>query len=366
VAAKSRTMVSMVRCSEDVTDRRTGFTLVELLVVIAIIGVLIGLLLPAVQSAREAGRRISCQSNLKQLGLGLASYESAKKIFPEAYSYEAGFSPGSPAEFLKLGMTWAVRVLPFIEEGALYDRMDKAKPMADAANADERATMLKAMICPSDTYANRPFQGTASADTAVLGSNWSRGNYAANGSLGMGWTIWGEGAGSPDAPYWLKFPGVMGANCAKRMRDITDGTTKTVLLAEVRAGVTEFDTRGIWSLGMGSSSLWGHGGICGDAYGPNCPIISADDVISCTSIVSAVGGHDTLQGMGMPCSLVNGMSWQQTSRSMHRDGVLVCMADGSVQWISDFIQVVPSSDTNLSVWDRLMVSADGQVVTGAE
>jgi len=344
---------------------QSGFTLVELLVVIAIIGSLISLLLPAVQSAREAARRLQCQNNLKQLGVALLSYESAKGNFPEAYAYEPGFYPnyGAASEFLKIRSTWAITILPFIEEAALHDRIDKSKPMADAANADVRAATLKMMVCPSDSFSSRAFNGNASATTTVLGNNWSRGNYAANSSLGMGYVGAGDCAAGPNEPFWVKYPGIMGANCSKRLRDITDGTTNTVLLGEIRAGVTDYDTRGIWSLGMGSSSLWGHGGIHGDCYGPNSPVISADDVFTCNEIVNSVGGHESLQAMGMPCSLHDGMSWQQTARSMHQDGVYVCMADGSVQWISDFIQVMPSTDANFSIWDRLMLSADGQQVS---
>lgn len=332
-----------------------AFTLVELLVVIAIIGTLIGLLLPAVQSAREAARRLSCMNNLKQLTLALISHESGKKQFPDAYTYETGFAPNynASSEFLKLRGTWAIAILPFAEEESLYDRIDRTKPMADGSNAAARAARLKMMACPTDVFNDRAFNGDSAAATAVLGKNWSRGNYAANSSLSLG---------VPVSSGFITYPGIMGDNCSKRLHQITDGTSKTVLLAEIRAGITEYDTRGIWALGMGSSSLWGHGGVLGDCYGPNCPVISSDDVITCTEIVGSVGGQDRLQAMGMPCSLVNGMSWQQTARSMHPGGVFVSMADGSVRWITDNIQVLPSDPLNLSVWDRLMLSADEQVV----
>jgi prepilin-type N-terminal cleavage/methylation domain-containing protein len=351
------------------TASPAAFTLVELLVVIAIIGTLIGLLLPAVQSARESARRASCSNNLKQLTVALMSHESAKKQFPEAYTYEAGFAPGYSAasEYLKIRSTWVIAILPFLEESSLYDRIDKTKAMADATNAEARAVKLKLMTCPTDSYSVQPFNGNSSAATAVLGDNWSRGNYAANSSLGMGfptsWRTVNDCAAGPNEPYWLKYPGIMGANCTKRLREITDGTSKTALVGEIRAGITAYDTRGIWALGMSASSLWGHGGVYGDDPGPNCPVISADETLTCTEIVSAVGGHDRLQAMGMPCSLVNGMSWQQTARSMHLGGVFISMADGSVRWITDNIQVLPSDPSNFSVWDRLMLSADGQVVS---
>jgi prepilin-type N-terminal cleavage/methylation domain-containing protein len=344
---------------------RRAFTLVELLVVIAIIGTLVGLLLPAVQSAREAARRISCMNNLRQLGLGLLSSESAKKTFPAAYTYESGFFPnyGAADQFLKLRQTWVINAMPFIEEAALYSRIDNSKPMADATNAFARGSRLATLMCPSDTFNGRPFNGTSSSSTSVLGDNWSRGNYAANSSLGMGYLGVGDCAAGPDQPLWKTYPGIMGANCAKRIADITDGASKTVLLAEIRAGITEYDTRGIWALGMGSSSLWGHGGVLGDCYGPNSPIISSDDVFTCTEIAASVGSHEALQGMGMPCSWFDGMNWQQTSRSMHAGGVFVTMADGAVRLINDLIQVLPSDPSNFSVWDRLMLSADGQQVS---
>lgn len=352
------------RCARGYSKRSGGFTLVELLVVIAIIGSLISLLLPAIQSAREAARRLQCQTNMRQVGIAVLSYESAKKIFPRAYEYEPGFFPdyGAANELLKIRGTWAIAILPFMEEANVYDLIDKTKPMANTVNAVARGAVLRTLLCPSDTFNGRAFNGTSSSLTAFLGDNWSRSNYAANSSLGYGFLYpWGS-AGGPNQPLWAKYPGVMGANCAKRIKDISDGTSKTVLLSEVRAGIADFDTRGVWALGMASSSLWAHGGVVGDGYGPNSTLIWADDVFSCSEIASAAGGHERLQAMGMPCAYNDSVNWQQTPRSMHQEGVYACMADGSVQWLSDFIQVTPSTEDNLSVWDRLMVSADGQQV----
>jgi prepilin-type N-terminal cleavage/methylation domain-containing protein len=345
--------------------RKTGFTLVELLVVIAIIAVLVGLLLPAVQSSREAARRAKCQNNLKQLTLALLLHESSLNRFPDAYTYIDGFLPNynSPQEFLKLRSTWVVGLLPFMEESSLYDRIDHTASMADAVNAPARSQSPGILLCPTDAYGRHPFNGERSAKTAVLGSSWGRVNYAANSSLGMGYRGAGDCAAGPDQPLWKTYPGVMGANCSKRTAEITDGLSKTVLLAEIRAGIADFDTRGVWALGMGSSSLWGHGGILGDCYGPNSPVISSDDVITCSGLASHFGSHEQLQAMGMPCSWVDGMNWQQTARSMHVGGVFLSFVDGRVQWISDYIQVLPSSHDNLSVWDRLMVSTDGQPVS---
>ena len=109
-----------------------------------------------------------------------------------------------------------------------------------------------------------------------------------------------------------------------------------------------------------ASSLWAHGGVNSDAYGPNCMHLLSDDPAGCTRARAAVGGATVLMKMGMGCWPGDGASIQQTARSLHTDGVNTCFADGSVQFISDHIQAKPSSDQNLSVWDRLNASSDGQ------
>jgi prepilin-type processing-associated H-X9-DG protein len=206
--------------------------------------------------------------------------------------------------------------------------------------------------------------GSQSSSTAPLGDNWGRGNYAANAALGLL-------AYSADNCWYAALPGygwsrpfirgVMGANTSVGFAEITDGSSNTVLLGEIRAGVTDFDSRGVWAMSGGPpSALWAHGGIYGGDNGPNCPLDGGDDVISCTQIQAAFGGATGLAMEGMPCA--DGVSWQQTARSQHAGGVNTCFTDGSVHWISDFIQVMPSSYLNLSVWDRLMTSSDGQPV----
>jgi hypothetical protein len=137
------------------------------------------------------------------------------------------------------------------------------------------------------------------------------------------------------------------------------------MISEVRAGLAAMDTRGVWALAKGSSSLWWHGGLDGDAAGPNSKEPWADNILNGPEILAAVGIKTLLHEM--PCYYVESVfSNQQTARSMHQGGVFVCMADGSVRWISDFIQARPSTEASLSVLDRLLVSKDGQVLSGTE
>jgi prepilin-type N-terminal cleavage/methylation domain-containing protein len=131
------------------STNRAAFTLVELLVVIAIIGILIALLLPAVQAAREAARRSQCSNNLKQLGLGCITYSNAKKTLPAGKvvgSTTTGGTCGSVSQY----QTWAIDILPYIEELPLYQQYHFELVNGDANNNTVRQTVLKVQSCPSD------------------------------------------------------------------------------------------------------------------------------------------------------------------------------------------------------------------------
>lgn len=128
-------------------QRREGFTLVELLVVIAIIGTLVGLLLPAVQSAREAARRSSCSNNLKQQGLAIHNYLSGFGKLPSSRPLNKQATPGE--------MSWCVVVLDYLEEGNLAKLYDKTQPWHAAANVAAGKTVIPAFICPSAPPAPR-------------------------------------------------------------------------------------------------------------------------------------------------------------------------------------------------------------------
>ena len=339
---------------------RVGFTLVELLVVITIIGVLISLLLPAVNGAREAARRAQCQNNLKQLGLACLNYHQTQQVFPPAM-----FVPSSPNTTTLWGPNWVIMILPFCENTALYNSFNLSLPISDSSNAVPRAAQLPVMLCPTDSKNGINYQPFNAAE----GANWARGNYGANGSVEQ--IVGGNMTGATGSDWILNYKrGVMGCNVAVSLSDVKDGASNTIMLGELRTGFVAQDRRGTWAQGApGASSIWGHG--VTDDQGPNNNNVEGDDSVECAQLQTLFGGQSQMAaqtGMGCcPCS----SNQQFTARSMHQGGVFTCFCDGSVHWISDFIDRNPgwsiqaSTDaanswmTELHVWERLNVSADG-------
>jgi prepilin-type N-terminal cleavage/methylation domain-containing protein len=342
-----------------------GFTLVELLVVIAIIGVLIALLLPAIQAAREAARRQQCQSNLRQVSLGLLNYESSKGAFPSAFDFTAGENPADLAD-TRIGPNWAVRLLPFIEQAPLFARVDLRTTafISHANNAQVREAVVPSLRCPSDSFAETMLE---IGNPARGGSLWARGNYAVsagNGpllrnSLSISQTrgIWG-----PDSPGWLdrRFRGVMGPAVSVKLKEITDGLSNSILLGEVRAGISQFDRRGTWALGQAGASMIIWYGTGGDDNGPNVCSDYADDVAG-----PLPTDADVMKRECMPDWTGDNWNNQATARSAHVGGVNLGMADGSAHFISNDVDVVPPPGAVGgwgSVWDRLIASADDESI----
>lgn len=229
-----------------------GFTLVELLVVIAIIGVLIGLLLPAVQAAREAARRTTCVNNLKQIGLGMHSYHDAQKHLPPGYRHP---NPSRPVWTSSTSgnawcWSWGTFILPFMEQGSLYDGFAPASSSVDGFLASTKPyqavqTVVNTFRCPSDGEA----KPTNSARSEVLyktgvteGIGSATSNYVASnssfywGSVTPNWRIIGYPAGT-DNPTGGNCPGPNGIfwrDSDLSFSKIIDGTSKTIMAGERR------------------------------------------------------------------------------------------------------------------------------------
>ncbi len=217
------------------TTNRRGFTLVELLVVIAIIGILIALLLPAVQAAREAARRSQCINNLKQVGLALHNYEDTFKTFPPGGVYGYPGDRSTATAELPYHHTWLTKVLPFMEQQPLYNQMNILLPSWDvAANAPMPFAQMKVntLICPSDAGPTEPGSQTYWAAVTC---------YA--GCEG-GWGFYYRYSPTSSEQPAVKYPALTGKQMAGifatgdtcKMATITDGTSNTVLVGEVYSG----------------------------------------------------------------------------------------------------------------------------------
>ena len=337
-----------------------AFTLVELLVVIAIIGILVALLLPAVQAAREAARRAQCQSNLKNAALAVLNYEATNKIFPMGTTVYGTDPIQSNIDFRE---SWATAIMPNLEEQGLYDAIDFTVPMRHANNFEQRGSRIPVLLCASDQNNGVKYAGH--------GDNWARGNYAANVGNGAMHTTPPTRITGPDSPGWngviLKPPGrypysnrtrgVMGPNVAVTIPQIEDGTSKTIMLAEIRAGVHDGDPRGTWAFGHAGGNLVAWYGSDGDSNGPNYCGVNSDD-IGGTSKLNCAAQLPQLQADCMTC-FGPGAFDQATSRSMHPGGVFVALCDASVQFISDDIKTSGERGACCTPWDHLIASKDG-------
>jgi prepilin-type N-terminal cleavage/methylation domain-containing protein len=336
-------------------SNKSGFTLVELLVVIAIIGILVGLLLPAVQSAREAARRMQCSNNMRQMALATHNYESAFKCIP-ALTGSSSFSPQA-------------RILPFIEQANLQNLIDFRQPLligpawAARFNPSMRvaiATVVPTFICPSETGITSFPTVMANGVQSTSGGN----NYMFN---------YGSGTGTHyDDRY--RTDGMIWENSWARFRDCTDGTSSTVLLAETVLGdqlsATEpsptLPHRRIanWS---GTSSM--PPGQPGFTTGGS--LIRNPDLrtIFPALINSYRGNRGEAWIRGVPfATVINGYMTPNSpipdigmhgrgfyaARSFHVGGATHAMMDGSVQFISD--------STDLANYRALFSRNGGEVV----
>ena len=322
--------------------RSRGFTLIELLVVIAIIAILIGLLLPAVQKVREAAARMSCQNNLKQLGLACHAYHDANDKLPPAVQVRGSVTPSNTNH--NFGPNWAVLILPYVEQGNLFNQNSTAinSYLSDGNTAWKAiaGTDVKVYKCPSDAASSgNTYNGTGSY---AAPNGWARGNYAANAGP-LDWSMRTSGSVIPNGSATsVGGAGPLRINFGQGLNRFQDGTSNTMMIAEIRAGQlgtgATRDQRGSWALGQpGSSIIVQYSDK--DCLGPNDTTPASDDIVDCEPFA------------GAGCCKCPG-SFQATARSLHTGGVNVCLGDGSVRFISNTI--------SQPVWANLGSTEDGQ------
>lgn len=333
------------------TRTRPAFTLIELLVVIAIIAILIGLLLPAVQKVREAASRMKCSNNLKQIAIGNMSYESAIGTFLPGVS-RTGCCWG----------TWQVPILPYIEQGPLFQIYtnfggldNSGSRYAGGSNATVAGTRLSMFTCPSDMFSqvgsimNHNYvlnAGNTSFYQVQIPLGCAGGSVTSTtctsfGGAPFGWyedpaTLAAGGDSSPvDYSGGSAAAGLSGR--PRKIAEISDGTSNTMMAAEVNQGQGGADYRGF--------SWWG--GAAGfTAYGqPN----STDP-----DVLTGAGCNSTPPNAPCTTSSTATRPRMQLARSRHTGGVMVAMCDGSVRFIPNGISV--------GTWRALSTSQGGEVL----
>lgn len=301
-----------------------AFTLVELLVVIAIIGILIALLLPAVQAAREAARRSQCSNNLKQLGLALHNYHDTYKQFPFHGAYPWAHGPGGviPAWTGSRKGSVLVKILPYVEQQPLYDQIDWGIPDIETIIGPDGyriwATSISGFLCPSRTHGisenpadrNRRALGDYGASMGAQRMNARSGSC----SLYPGNTFGTGPAGHGNSADQNQISGVFSrVHWAAKMRDITDGTSNTIAMGEIRPLCGDH-TRNNW---MHMNSLW---------VATTAPI---NYPIRC---IGEPGHPGTLD-----CNHFQNWQTSQGFKSRHPGGAQFVFADGSTHFLSETI-----------------------------
>jgi prepilin-type N-terminal cleavage/methylation domain-containing protein len=329
--------------------KRTAFTLVELLVVIAIIGILVALLLPAIQSARESARRTQCINQIRQLTLALQNHHDSKKGFPPGVLNN--IKDGNLELFTHPRVTWMMHTFPFLEEGALYGAFNFNPPLGvcgiflDTVNAPLVGTSLTVLICPSDS------EGDLFHNHPACGGQAARGNYAGFfGNVNMGGVLdyaKNPNAVSSTAPNHA--PAAFMINRPVKISTISDGTSHTMMIGECLKGVSgdNYDYRGVhWYDHVGTSQIF-------TATGPNSADPDLLYSLWCT-------GKSNLPRLNLPCrpgkaNSTNENNNMAASRSRHPGGVQVGLADGSARFVPDSIE--------LAVWQAMSSIKGGEAVS---
>lgn len=331
--------------------RKRGFTLIELLVVIAIIAILVSLLLPAVQQAREAARRTQCKNNLKQIALAMHNYESTYRCFP-------GMSSSSV-----YGFSVQARVLPYIEQGNLQGLIDFDVPLMlgsggsqilNPIHAPVAASVLPLFLCPSEPES--PIFDTSNTGTELFAGT----NYV---------VCTGDGTDTNYDPR-ARTNGMFWQGSAARFRDMTDGSSNTLVVAESLMGDKSYGS-GLVTNPDRQMARYRGGGLNGPGEGFNSAPGHNPDIATAAAASGNYDGrgrsawiwgttHNTSFNTYMTPNNVlpdvhrNGIGWF-ASRSMHVGGTQVGLGDGSVRFVSENI--------DLRTW-RALGSANGGEVIG--
>ena len=282
-------------------QHRSGFTLIELLVVIAIIAILVALLLPAVQQAREAARRSSCKNNVKQIALALHNYHETHGVFPFGQLNGVRTNLSHPNR-----MTWFPLLMPFMELGTAYDLISPTFATDSMLNADPsvRRVPYEAFGCPSDP------------ESGKVGSTGFQGNYV----LCAGDTDF-HGGGT-------RLNGLFYVRSSIGMKDIPDGTSNTLMVGEIvmTNDSVDRDFSGNYFNGWDMESCFS------TLNGPNTSAVDIHYGAGCGSTDFSPCIDDSSQ-----TSVVYARSW-------HRGGVQFALADGSVRFISENVDLTTYQD----------------------
>jgi prepilin-type N-terminal cleavage/methylation domain-containing protein/prepilin-type processing-associated H-X9-DG protein len=369
---------------------RRGFTLIELLVVIAIIAVLIALLLPAVQAAREAARRIQCTNNLKQLGLALANYESGNNCYPSSdiFGTKNGLCSGAGFGNGCQNTPWFVLMLPFIEQGPLYNAFNASigieGPMllGFIANSTVTITRIQSFQCPSDTPQVISYAAFNAASFGQIPNfPWSptKGNY------GVNWGNTDYGQASPNTSSHFKSnPGLhlqspfgikadASGPALVRVASVTDGLSNTQFVSEILQGASD-DIRGtIWVDNPGAGSYMTR--FTPNGYQDYVPLLQPWASAGINVVGDNMDNLPTFVGSSpgtsppTPGSLCDSMPAQQLacynqgdeggeftgSRSRHPGGVNTLFGDGSVHFMKNSISAL--------TWIQLGSISGGEVIS---
>jgi prepilin-type N-terminal cleavage/methylation domain-containing protein len=349
--------------------RRQGFTLIELLVVIAIIGILVALLLPAVQQAREAARRTACRNNLKQMGLALHNYHDAHGTFPAGY-FSWTTSDGSAPIGARLdpqtwdaapGWGWAATLLPFLDQAPLAHQLPGEQPIFSPAVAEAISTKLTVFLCPSSSGGDEAFvvRNPDGDPLLINGSQIRLGRSHYVASHGQE-SCWGECGAQTSATIFTDIynsttttvivngdvsrvaDGPFYRNSRTRFRDVTDGTTNTIFLGEHSSKLSEKTWVGV------VPGAFTHPRFITPENGP--------DAAATLTLVHAGPSGGELDITGFPIiHSVNFPTYHVGQMfAEHPGGGQIGLGDGSVRFVSENI--------DLLLWAELSSISEGEVI----